>query len=212
MSRALERLPRRWLGARIDPGKARIVTLLLLFQRRNGLMAIDAWEAAARGDPAGVAVLSLAYDVFVPRSFTWGDFLAKAFSVDLDVERHYRASLDPPAAVLGSPLSLLFFAGGPSWPPTTVADELRHLRTCEVESLLVSGALDIAIAGPRQGGCWHGRRCCARRHTWRAHASLSRAELNLRRRRPPRSRGPSVLCRLASFTGSSVVGCPAGPA
>jgi pimeloyl-ACP methyl ester carboxylesterase len=144
MSRALERLPRRWLGARIDPGKARIVTFVLLFQRRHGLMAIDAWEAAAQGDPAGVAVLSLAYDVFVPRSFMWGDFLAKAFSVDLDVERDYRASLDPPAAVLGSPLSLLFFAGGPSWPPTTVPDELRHLRTCEVESLLVSGALDIS--------------------------------------------------------------------
>jgi hypothetical protein len=36
MSRALERLPRRWLGARIDPGKARIVTFVLLFQRRSG--------------------------------------------------------------------------------------------------------------------------------------------------------------------------------
>ena len=46
--------------------------------------------------------------------------------------------------MLGSPLSLLFFAGGPSWPATTVADETRHVRTCEVESLLVSGALDIS--------------------------------------------------------------------
>ena len=84
MSLALERLPRRWLGARIDPGKARIVTFVLLFQRRNGLMAIDAWEAAARGDPSGVVLLSLACDAFVPRSFTWGDFLAKAFSVDYE--------------------------------------------------------------------------------------------------------------------------------
>ena len=144
MARALDRLPRRWLGVRIDPGKARIVTFVLLFQRRNGLMAIDAWEAAARGDPSGVAMLSLAYDLFVPRSFTWGDFLAKAFSVDFDAGRDYLRWLDPPAAVLGSPLSLLFFAGGPSWPATIVADELRHLRPCEVESLLVSGDLDIS--------------------------------------------------------------------
>ena len=117
---------------------------MLLFQRRNGLMAIDAWEAAARGDPSGVMLLSLVYDAFVPRSFTWGDFLAKAFSLDYDADRDYRRWLDPPDAVLGSPLSLLFFAGGPSWPATTVADELRHLRTCEVASLLVSGALDIS--------------------------------------------------------------------
>jgi pimeloyl-ACP methyl ester carboxylesterase len=104
MSRALERLPRRWLGARIDPGKARIVTFVLLFQRRNGLMAIDAWEAAARGDPSGVLALSLAFDVFVPSSFTWGDFMAKAFSVDYDASRNYREWLDRPDAVLGSPV------------------------------------------------------------------------------------------------------------
>lgn len=107
-------------------------------------MAIDAWEATARGDPSGVAMLSLANDLFVPRSFTWGDFLAKAISVDYDAGRDYRVWLDPPGAVLGSPLSLLFFVGGPSWPATSVADELRHLRPCEVEALLVSGALDVS--------------------------------------------------------------------
>jgi hypothetical protein len=38
--RAVDRLPRRWLGVPIDPGKAETVTFM--FQRRTGLIAIDA--------------------------------------------------------------------------------------------------------------------------------------------------------------------------
>ena len=207
MSRALERLPRRWLGARINPDKARIVTFVLLFQPRNGLMAIDAWEAAAHGDPSGVVMLSLAYDVFVPRAFAWGDFLAKAFSFDYDADRDDRRWLDPPDAVLGSPLSLLFFAGGPSWPATTVADELRHLRTCEVESLLVSGALDISTPpqtarrealpllkrGARSGAQRVARRrpvgIAARSHPDAGHALLR----HRRHRRPLRPRRAATV-------------------
>ena len=144
ISAALGRLPHRWLGRRLDVGKAKILTFALLFQRRTGLVAIDAWEAAARGDPSGVALLSLAYDLAVPRLFTWGDFLAKAFSIDYEPDADYMTLLDPPGATLGSPLSLLFFGGGVGWPPGPAPEPLRHLRDCAVESLLVSGALDVS--------------------------------------------------------------------
>jgi pimeloyl-ACP methyl ester carboxylesterase len=100
--------------------------------------------AAADGDPSGVAVLSLAYDVFVPTSFTWGDFLAKAFSVDREPDRDYNELLDPPGAALGSPLSLLFFGGGTGWPVEPAPDALRKLTPTHVESLLISGALDVS--------------------------------------------------------------------
>jgi pimeloyl-ACP methyl ester carboxylesterase len=140
----LGRLPRRWLGRRLDPGKAKILTFALLFQRRTGLVAIDAWEAAARGDPSGVALLTLAYDLAVPRLFTWGDFLAKAFSIDYEPGADYASALDPPGAALGSPLSLLFFGGDAGWPPAPAPESLRHLRECGVESLLVGGALDLS--------------------------------------------------------------------
>jgi pimeloyl-ACP methyl ester carboxylesterase len=140
----LDRLPRRWLGRRLDPGKAKILTFALLFQRRTALVAIDAWEAAARGDPSGVALLTLACDLAVPRLFTWGDFLAKAFSIDYEPGADYATVLDPPGAALGSPLSLLFFGGGTGWPPTPAPGHLRHLRDCDAESLLVGGALDLS--------------------------------------------------------------------
>jgi pimeloyl-ACP methyl ester carboxylesterase len=140
----LGRLPRRWLGRRLDPGKAKILTFALLFQRRTGLIAIDAWEAAARGDPSGVALLTLACDLAVPRLFTWGDFLAKAFSTDCQPGADYATMLDPPGAALGSPLSLLFFGGGTGWPPSPAPESLSHLRECDAESLLIGGTLDVS--------------------------------------------------------------------
>lgn len=142
--RAGPRLPRRWLGFRIDPGKAKIVTFVMLFQRRTGLIAIDAWQAAADGDPSGVALLSIAYELFVPTSFTWGDFLAKALSVDFEPERDYAAWLDAPAAALGSPLSLLFFGSGTGWPVAPAPEAICKLASHRVESLLISGALDVS--------------------------------------------------------------------
>jgi pimeloyl-ACP methyl ester carboxylesterase len=142
--RAREQLPRRWLGIPIDPGKASVVTFVLLFRRHTGLIAIDAWNSAANGDASGVALLSLAYDLFVPSSFTWGDFLAKAYSLDYETGRDYPQWLDPPDAALGSPLSLLFFGGGAGWPAAAPRDELRKLIPNRVDSLLISGELDIS--------------------------------------------------------------------
>ena len=139
-----ERLPGRWRGRRIDVGKAKILTFAMLFQRRTGLVAIDAWQAAGRGDPSGVGLLCLIYDLMVPRMFTWGDFLAKAYSTDYDPGADYAARLGPPGTALGSPLSLLFFGGGPGWPAAPTPKPLRQLHRCDVESLLISGALDVS--------------------------------------------------------------------
>lgn len=89
-------------------------------------------------------MLCLLYDLMVPRLFTWGDFLAKAYSTDYDPGAGYPARLDPPGTALGSPLSLLFFGGGPGWPPSPAPRPLRQLHRCGVESLLVSGELDVS--------------------------------------------------------------------
>ena len=66
------RVPARWLGRRLDPGKAKSLTFAMLFQRRSGLVAMDAWPTAAGGDPSGVVLLCLLYDLMMPRLFTWG--------------------------------------------------------------------------------------------------------------------------------------------
>ena len=141
---AAGRMPARWAGRRIDIGKAKILTFTMLFGRKNGLVAIDAWQAAAAGDPSGIALLSLAHDLMVPRLFTWGDFLAKAYSTDHDDTIDYATRLGPPGTALGSPLSLLFFGGGPGWPPNRAPDDLRRLIDCPVPSLLISGDLDVS--------------------------------------------------------------------
>ena len=137
------RVPSRWLGLRLDLGKAKILTFAMLFQRRTGLVAIDDWQAAAGGDPSGVALLCLLYDLMVPRLFTWGDFLAKAYSTDYDPDADYPARLDPPGTALGSPLSVLF-GGGPGWPPALAPQPFQQLHRCGVESLLISGELDVS--------------------------------------------------------------------
>jgi pimeloyl-ACP methyl ester carboxylesterase len=114
--RASDGVPRRWLGARIDLGKAKILTFVLMFQRRSAAVAFDAWQAAANGDFAGLALMATAYDIVIPRMLTWGDFLNKAFSADHDPACDYEAMLGPPGVALGSPLSLLFFGSSHGWP------------------------------------------------------------------------------------------------
>jgi hypothetical protein len=42
---------------RIDPGKVKIVTFAMLFNRKTAAQAFDAWLAAENGDPSGLAVL-----------------------------------------------------------------------------------------------------------------------------------------------------------
>jgi len=140
----LATLPRRWRGIWVDPGKVKVLTFVLLFQRRTARLVIDAYERARAGDLAGLALLSLTCDLVLPRLFVWGDFMAKAVSADFQPRRDYAAELDPPGATLGSPLSLLFFGGGASWPVHRIPDEDRRVAPSAVETLLVGGALDVS--------------------------------------------------------------------
>jgi len=39
---------------RIDPGKVKIVTFAMLFNRKTAAQAFDAWLAAENGDPSGL--------------------------------------------------------------------------------------------------------------------------------------------------------------
>jgi hypothetical protein len=91
-----------------------------------------------------LALLSLSCDLVLPRLFVWGDFMAKAVSADFEPGRDYAVELDPPFAALGSPLSLLFFGGGPGWPARLIPEEDRRVVPSAVETLLVGGALDVS--------------------------------------------------------------------
>ena len=146
MRAVLNNMPRRWLFFSIDPGKVRVTTFALLFHRRTAAMIFDAYVAAEQGDPSGLALMSLAYNYVVPSMCTWGDLASKAVSADSDSTRDYRTDLSPPGLPLGSPMNVL--AWGPlaycRWPTQRLTEEFRQVRQSDVETLLLSGNLDVS--------------------------------------------------------------------
>jgi pimeloyl-ACP methyl ester carboxylesterase len=146
MQTVLNNMPRKWLLLSIDPGKVKVVTFCLLFQRKTAAMVFDTYVAAKQGDPSGLALMSLAYDYVLPSMFTWGDLASKAVSADFDSTHNYSLEMEPPGLPLGSPLSKLLW--GPlqygRWPTQQLPDEFRQLRNSDVETLLLSGSMDFS--------------------------------------------------------------------
>ena len=139
-------LPERWGPIRLDRGKIRVVTFAMLFNRRTAALVFDAFIAAASGDFSGLALLSVASDVVVPRLFTWGDFLAKGATADYEAGRDYATDLDPADSIIGSPMSLLIFDGlaDGAWPVQRPASTPRSAQRSDVQSLLLSGTVDFS--------------------------------------------------------------------
>jgi pimeloyl-ACP methyl ester carboxylesterase len=146
MRTVLDTMPRKWLLFPIDPGKVKVVTFCLLFQRKTAAIVFDTYVAAKQGDPSGLALMSLAYDYVLPSMFTYGDLASKAVSADFDSTHNYSIEMDSPGLPLGSPLSKLLW--GPlrygRWPTQQLPDEFRHLRNSDVETLLLSGSIDFS--------------------------------------------------------------------
>ena len=138
-------MPRRWLFLSIDPGKVQTIAFVMLYHRTTAPMIFDAYLSAAKGDPSGLALMSLAYDLMMPNMMTWGEFFAKGCSADFEPGRNYRAELTAPAATLGSPMSLLIWgSAGGNWPANTISGEYRQVQPTEVETLLISGSVDFS--------------------------------------------------------------------
>ncbi len=142
----LSTMPRKWLLFPIDPGKVRVTTFGLLYQRKTAAMVFDTYVAAEHGDPSGLALMSLAYDYVIPSMGTWGDFASKGVSADFDSTRDYRRDRETTAMPLGSPMNVLGW--GPlaytRWPTQMLGEEFRKARRSDVETLLLSGNLDFS--------------------------------------------------------------------
>ena len=101
-------------------------------------------EAAEQGDPSGLALMSLAAVWQTPTNITWGAFFSKAYSADYDPSRDYAADMDPPGSILGSPVSLGTWSTAWAWPVRLIPAELRQAHPSDVETLLISGSVDVA--------------------------------------------------------------------
>jgi pimeloyl-ACP methyl ester carboxylesterase len=143
-------MPRRWLFLPIDPGRVRFFTHFFLWYRegltgRDAAMVYDAYLAAEKEDPSGLAVMSLMYDLINPATMmTWGQSGAIVMSTDFDPARDYFREMNPPGSILGAPQSE--FAWSPlyfsDWPATLIPAEYRRVQPSDVETLLVSGSVD----------------------------------------------------------------------
>ncbi len=142
----LENMPRHWLWFSIDPGKVKVVTFSLLFQRKTAAMVFDTYVAAKEGDPSGLALMSLAYDYVFPSLGSWGDLASKAISADYDSTRDYAADGSPSQFPLGSPMNRLLWSTlrYGRWPMKMLPEEYRKLQPSDIETLLLSGSLDFS--------------------------------------------------------------------
>ena len=136
-------MPTQWLGVTISSDKVKAMSFVLLFHPSTAAYVFDAYLAANQGDASGLALLSLAYDMAMPKLTVWGEFLSKGFSVDFDPNRDY-TELANPDSVMGSPLAQLIWAGADQWPMDTIPEAYQQVRPSSVETLLVSGDIDFS--------------------------------------------------------------------
>jgi hypothetical protein len=138
-------MPVRWMGIPIDSGKVRLVANFMLFHRSTAPMIFDAYLAAEKGDPSGLALMSLAYDFILPNMMTWGEFMAIGNSSDAEAGRDYRSEIIATGSILGAPMSELIWGSAPGyWPPIYMPDEYRSVHPSDVETLLISGSVDFS--------------------------------------------------------------------
>ncbi len=149
MARALANLPPRRLGIPLDPGRIRVTTFALLFDMRTAESVAEAYAAAAEGDHAGLALLSLGYRFALPGRFVWGAMASMGASLDQDPGRDLAVELDLAGAVLGSPLGAVIWAMAPAMGIERLPEPFRDLHGSATPTLLITGALDFSTPPER---------------------------------------------------------------
>jgi hypothetical protein len=144
MRKVAQNMPSRWLFFSIDPGKVKIISHVMLYHRNTAAMVFDTYLAAEKGDPSGLALMSVAYDLIISKVFIWGDLLTKGGNIDYDPARDYN-DLRAPDSILGSPMSLIIWQPASNgWPIYPIADEFRKVHPSNVETLLINGSVDFS--------------------------------------------------------------------
>ncbi|MGJ6966614.1 alpha/beta fold hydrolase [Streptosporangium sp. G11] len=144
-------LPDRWGPLAIKSGNVRAATLIGLVNSTrfaaplNAPAMLDAWLAAADGDPSGLWAISLLADLTIPTSFVWGESAATTMIDAAPVDRYYAGGGDP-GSILGNAGADLLWAGGgltKAWPSSPDTRGYQRTRPTDVETLLISGTVDF---------------------------------------------------------------------
>jgi len=143
---ALDNMPKRWLVFPVDRDAVLFSTFMGLYSTAGAASTFDVWLAAADGDYSGMAMISAAMTFMLPASFAWGESASKALSADYDFDptANYVAEVTPDPYLIGSPGSTMGWAAAGSWPANKIPDEYRAAQPSSVETLMLSGTLDVS--------------------------------------------------------------------
>jgi putative drug exporter of the RND superfamily len=146
-------IPDRWLSVLpIKDANVRVATFFGLMESTSEAaplsapMTLDTWLSADEGDASGYWMQSLLGDFAFPTMTVWGQRAAVA-RADAQAARDYFASEGPKRGTnLGRDATAFVWGGGSlidGWPAAPDEDEYTSVRRSNVQTLLISGALDF---------------------------------------------------------------------
>ncbi len=136
-------MPERWLFFKIDPDTVRLGAHFMLLDNPSMAMILDAYLAAAEGDPSGLAMLNLATTLAPIDRQIFGDLAGKAGTADIAMYSGLE-SVSLGDSILGAPMAEFIWPMAEVWPLEWIPEELRQFQESDVEMLLVNGTLDFS--------------------------------------------------------------------
>ena len=146
-------IPDDWFFLPIKEGNVRVASFYGLMETTtenaplSAPMTLDSWLAAADDDASGFWLQSLLADLAFPQAFVWGEYAAAAM-LDAQAGRVYFSSGGQERySNLGYAATAFGWGDGrlvDAWPAAPDEAEYSRVRTSEVETLLIGGALDVA--------------------------------------------------------------------
>jgi pimeloyl-ACP methyl ester carboxylesterase len=153
MRRTAADLPDRWFFLPIKEGNVRVASFYGLPETTmenaplSAPMTLGSWISAADGDASGFWLQSLLADLAFPAAFVWGEYAATARADAQAARDSFSPGARKPDSNLGDAATVFGWGGGrlaDAWPATPDEDEYDRVRTSDVETLLIGGALDFA--------------------------------------------------------------------
>jgi pimeloyl-ACP methyl ester carboxylesterase len=145
-------IPERWFFLPIKRGNVQVASFYGLMETTQenaplaGPMTLSSWLSAEEGDPSGFWLQSLLADMFFPGSFVWGEYAAAAILDAHAANRYFSSERRESRSNLGRAATTFGWAGGrlsDAWPASPDDGRYSRVRTSNVETLIVSGELDI---------------------------------------------------------------------
>jgi pimeloyl-ACP methyl ester carboxylesterase len=137
-------MPKRWLFFNIDADMVRMATHNMFMSSPTMPLILDAYLAAAQGDPSGLAIVNWIFPMMLSENDPiYGDQLNKGATVDLEKYGGIE-SVSLGNSIMGAPLSEWLWPMAKEWPVSLIPKELREFQESNVEMLLVNGTVDFS--------------------------------------------------------------------